>query len=611
MDQHKLKGGILLRVTGILALSLILLVLTTFSVLIQTLHQAGVQVTTTLELQRLQDDLNFFSYKVEQTWGGLRLKGSELTDEHGNQLTDNWIDEFSTQNHLVATIFVQDGQDFRRVVTSIRNSNGQRAVGTTLGLTSAAYKPMMEGKVYQGKAMILGQPYLTIYKPLLYNQNTYAILFVGIAATQADKLTREAFVQAVKILTGATIGILLLVLLLSIYLIRVSIVRPLRQIMVVLQNIAGGNLSQKLEVKNSTEIGQMAASFNVSLHQLEQLVRLLKEQERALQNSGTNLEQAVQQSLSAVTQIQNDLQTIQNRTLAQSSQIQTSSEHMLNMAQGIDQLYLQIQKQSESITQSSAAVEEVLANIASVNNVLDRNTEHSLKLAKAIEEGSSSVSTVAENLSQIAQESEALLEISSVIQTIASQTNLLAMNAAIEAAHAGEAGKGFAVVADEIRKLAESSSQQAKTVSQVLERIKLALGDMSQQASTVQDHFQELDHQFNDFSLNERSIRDAMREQTAGSQQILEALVTLKTITAEVHEGAVHAQEISSNIHQSGITLIESNSEVTKSLKLISDSIDKITQTTSAVHEAGESNSLAQKALKRELEKFTISDLDK
>jgi methyl-accepting chemotaxis protein len=211
---------------------------------------------------------------------------------------------------------------------------------------------------------------------------------------------------------------------------------------------------------------------------------------------------------------------------------------MKEMMNNIDSLNRQIEKQTGRVSQSSSAIEEMLANIQSVTLALVGNETNVTGLAEASGIGRSGLQGVAGDIQAIARESEGLLEINSVMQNIASQTNLLSMNAAIEAAHAGEAGRGFAVVADEIRKLAESSGEQSKTISEVLKKIKASIDKITKSTEGVLLKFESISEGMGKVTEQEATVRCAMEEQGMGSKNILEAISALNEITGEVTRSA-------------------------------------------------------------------------
>jgi len=204
----------------------------------------------------------------------------------------------------------------------------------------------------------------------------------------------------------------------------------------------------------------------------------------------------------------------------------------------MEQLNVHVTEQAAAVNESSAAIEEMLANIQSVTATLSKNTENVRELQEASEIGHSSLSGVAADIQEIAKESESLLEINSVMQAIASQTNLLSMNAAIEAAHAGELGMGFAVVANEIRKLAESSASQSKTISTVLKKIKGSIDRITVSTDGVLSKFDAIESGVKTVASQENSILSAMEEQGHGSEQILQAITKVNEITHCVKEDA-------------------------------------------------------------------------
>ncbi|WP_038174926.1 methyl-accepting chemotaxis protein, partial [Treponema pedis] len=175
---------------------------------------------------------------------------------------------------------------------------------------------------------------------------------------------------------------------------------------------------------------------------------------------------------------------------------------------------------------------------SSITQTLDKANDAIKNLASATEDGKISIATSNSVTQKIAEESGGLLEASSVIQHIASQTNLLAMNAAIEAAHAGEAGKGFAVVADEIRKLAEESSMQGKTITSTLKTLSGEIEILSGSAKTAEEKFNAIFGLSDEVKSMSSRLMEAMKEQENGSKEVLTAIEDINAITAQVNAGS-------------------------------------------------------------------------
>jgi methyl-accepting chemotaxis protein len=393
-----------------------------------------------------------------------------------------------------------------------------------------------------------------------------------------------------------------------VYIVLNRTIKPIVNVSKTLKDIAQGegDLTRRITVHSNDEVGDLAKFFNQTLEKIQSLIIVIKKQSVQLSEIGNNLASNMTQTAAAINQITANIQSIKGRVINQSASVTETNATMEQITLNIGKLNDSVEQQATSVSQSSSAIEEMLANIQSVTQTLVRNAENVKELTSASEIGRSGLQGVAADIQEISRESEGLLEINSVMENIASQTNLLSMNAAIEAAHAGEAGKGFAVVAAEIRKLAESSSEQSKTISTVLKKIKGSIDKISKSTDDVLHEFEAIDSSVKTVADQETNIRNAMEEQGQGSKQILTAISQVNEITQDVKTGSKIMLEGSNEVIRESKNLEMVTQEISGGMNEMASGADQINAAISQINELTGRNRESIGSLVTEVSRFKV-----
>ncbi|MCL2244243.1 MAG: methyl-accepting chemotaxis protein [Treponema sp.] len=411
----------------------------------------------------------------------------------------------------------------------------------------AAFEAIKNGEKFSGKSYdptLNTNIIMSMHSfPIGNSDQTWSIL-IGASESHILKpiydITRFTIIlAAISILIGAVIT----------YFILHYVTKPLVSVAETLKDISEGegDLTRSISTNSNDEIGDLARYFNNTLDKIKRLVLSIKNESVTLSNVGTDLAGNMNQTAAAINQITSNIQSIKGRVINQSAGVSQTHATMGQVVGNINKLDQLVQEQSKNVAQASSAIEQMVANTHSVTNTVISNANNVKILKDASEVGRTGLNEVSADIQEISRDSEGLMEINSVMSNISSQTNLLSMNAAIEAAHAGEAGKGFAVVADEIRKLAESSSEQSKTISIVLKKIKGSIDKITQSTENVLTKFGAIDNSVRVVAEQEENILHAMEEQGVGSKQILEGVGKVNDITSQVRN---RSEEMLQNAHE-------------------------------------------------------------
>ncbi|UGQ16265.1 methyl-accepting chemotaxis protein [Borrelia sp. RT5S] len=396
----------------------------------------------------------------------------------------------------------------------------------------------------------------------------------------------------IKLMSISIITALVIVfILIMISIIKKLIVTKIEHLNEVIPKVKYGDLTVKIESKGKDSISSTINHFGYFVENLKNVINSLQDRVKLLKDNGDLLFSEINRAYDTITNSNKYIEKTQGEVEKQVEFISTTTNTIESLSKNIASLDNSIETQAASVEESSSAIEEMIGSIQSVTEITQKAAKSTEELKIFSDDGRKKQEEVITQIKDIYKNSTRLQEANALISSIASQTNLLSMNAAIEASHAGEAGKGFAIVAEEIKDLAEQVTSQSESVAASINEIMDSINKTVKTSELTNKAFNQIFDSINLVVQVIEEINHTMQEQSIGSQEILKALNTMREITYEVKIGSNEMFRGNKEIINTVSVLEEINMTVSNSMKSLKEEIKKLIGAIESIKTFGTVNS--------------------